>query len=305
MAFGIIRARNLSAGDLSSTDLHNARLYKTESEYPENIKPGGTHFTRYMLSREDDYLYAGESSLKKAIDYRLEQNNVKGIRKNSNLAIEYVCTINDKKAWDFYSFSGFVLNTKKWLEQRHGKNSVVCFSEHEDETNPHVHFIVVPLKEKEVHWKNAKSAGKRKEVRLNTREFTGGRGKLRKLQEDYYKHLVKRYHYKDSQGETKSKLGVLVYRGILAEEQLKTYSRQTDYKIARLRALKEKEEDKVKELEIALKIAKETQNKLNNEIMLANKIKKRKEYNRNNWSKKGTSQNQEIFHQKKRKSKGI
>ena len=58
-------------------------------------------------------------------------------------------------------------------------------------------------------------------------------------------------------------------------------------------------------MEIALKIAKETQNKLSNEVMLANKIKKRKEYNRNKWSKKGTSQNQEIFHQKKRKNKGL
>ena len=68
---------------------------------------------------------------------------------------------------------------------------------------------------------------------------------------------------------------------------------------------KEKEKEKVKELEIALKIANETQKKLSNEVMLANKIKKRKEYNRNTWSKTGTSQNQELFHQKKRKNKGL
>ena len=49
MAFGIVRARNLSAGDISGTDKHNARRYLSEKEYPENIKIGGRNDYRDNL----------------------------------------------------------------------------------------------------------------------------------------------------------------------------------------------------------------------------------------------------------------
>lgn len=37
MAFGLIRVRNLSAGDIDSTDKHNARRYEKKEQYPENV----------------------------------------------------------------------------------------------------------------------------------------------------------------------------------------------------------------------------------------------------------------------------
>ena len=100
MAFGIIRARNLSAGDIAATDKHNARRYSSEKDYPININSNGTYEARYTTEIHENYLYKEDITLQEAIAIRLKQNHVKGIRKNSNVAIEYVCTINDKKAWD-------------------------------------------------------------------------------------------------------------------------------------------------------------------------------------------------------------
>ena len=60
MAFGLIRARNLSAADISSTDIHNARRYETKEQYPENVplEKRNDNFikTEYILENHEDYL---------------------------------------------------------------------------------------------------------------------------------------------------------------------------------------------------------------------------------------------------------
>ena len=296
MGFGLIRARNLSSGDISGTDKHNARRYSSEKEYPENIRFDGQNETLYQTEKHENYLGKEETCLQEVLDTRLKENNVKGIRKNSNLAIEYVCTINDKKAWEKYSFDGYVSNTKSWLENRHGENSVIATYKHLDESNPHVHFVVVPLETKDIKWKNKKSEGVRTETRLNTRKFTGGRDKLRGLQDDYFKHLSQRYGV----GED-NKFGVPLYRGTKSSQQFEKYSQQTDYKIGLLRNELENISDdllrKKKELEIAKKQA---EFKANQE-RFEKKSKRKKEYNRKNWMNKGTRDNPTIFHTEEKK----
>lgn len=298
MGFGIVRARNLSAGDISGTDKHNARRYSNEKEYPENINFNGKNETYYQTEKHEDYLNKDDITLQEALDIRLEKNNVKGIRKNSNLAIEYVCTINEKKAWENYSFSGYVSNTKTWLEEKHGKESIIATYMHQDETNPHVHFIVVPLETKEVKWKNKKSQGVRTETRLNTRKFTGGRDKLRALQDDYFKHLSETYGVGKN-----NKLGVPLYRGTLASEKFKKYSQQTDYKIGVLRNELENIKDNVLRKEKELEIAQKQSQLKEKEQKFEREERKTNEYNRKNWKNKGTKDNSTIFHTEKKKEK--
>jgi hypothetical protein len=158
MAFGLIRVRNLAAADIASTDKHNARRYASIEKYPDNVpmEKRNDDFinVKYESASNSEYLNKTETDLAQVIDERLKINQVKGIKSNSNLAIEYVIGINDLKAWDNYEFSGFVSNSKKWLEDRHGKNSVVAIYSHLDESNPHAHIIVVPIEKKIIKWKN-------------------------------------------------------------------------------------------------------------------------------------------------------
>lgn len=301
MAFGIIRARNLSAGDISSSDKHNARRYSSAEEYPENIKVGGKNNTIYLSEKSEDYLFKDDINLQEVLDIRLKENNVKGIKKNSNVAIEYVCSISDKSAWDKYSFEGFVSNTQKWLEERHGEGSVIASYDHQDESNPHVHFIVVPLIEKDVKWKNKNGEGKSKQVRLNTRPFTGGKEKLRALQDDYYNHLVERY----GAGEDNS-FGVPLYRGTLADSNFKKYSQATDHEIGALREELRKCDSEVQKIEKELEIARKQAEFVENERKYESEKKRRQESNKHKWKFKGTKDLPNIFHsetEKKEKPK--
>lgn len=309
MAFGLIRARNLSAGEISSTDKHNSRRYSSAEEYPDNIDQEKRHDSfinvDYISNNGSTYLGKNESSLKESIDKRLKDKNVKGIRKNSNLAIEYVVGINDKKAWDNYAFDGFVANTKQWLEERHGENSVVAVFKHLDESNPHAHIIVVPVQEKIVKWKNTKGEGEKKEARLNTRDYTGGRDKLRELQNDYFEHLTKRYNG----GE---KLGLKLYRGTLVENQTKEYIEKTNHEIGNLKAELEVQKNNIeKSGEIFKQIQIKNQELIEKEILLKREQDRRNSENKNLWKLKGTKDNKDIFHTKKedekspKKSKGL
>ena len=109
MAFGIVRVRNLSAGDIRSSEIHNAREYESLGlELPRNIDPekcrDGYH----------NHWVAGdtEKSLGQAIKDRIEEAGAK-IKTTSVMAIEYVVALTGgakEKAemWHNYSESGFL-----------------------------------------------------------------------------------------------------------------------------------------------------------------------------------------------------
>jgi hypothetical protein len=289
MAFGIIRARNLSMADLTNTDRHNARRYDSSENYPANINPDGQRWEVYHKPYEAD-LTRDEATLEEVIKARIEDKGVSGIKSNSNVAIEYVVTINDKKVWKNYYPSGFFSNTGQWLEEKHGRCSIVAKYEHYDESNPHAHFILVPIIEKNVKWKNSRGEGIKKEARLNTREFTGGRDKLRKLQDDFFEHLVDKY------GHT---LGVTFYRGTLVENQTKKYIQQTLPEIAELKSKIVGLNDEIEKSKVAIEIKEKEALKAKLEADLLEIEKGKLKYK--NWESKGTKDNPllSIFHTEK------
>jgi hypothetical protein len=297
MAFGICRIRTLHFADLQSTDIHNARRYDSEESYPQNIDPKREHSTIYYKG-VDDYYSPEQTDLDSIVRHRIESNNVKGIKSNGRVAIEYVLGISDVGAWENYSAEGYFQNCKQWLEKRHGEGSVVAYSRHEDESNPHAHFIVVPLITKDVKWKNSKGSGTRTETRSNVREFINGRDTLRQLQTDYHE-FAKRFE---------KKMGIELYRGTYAEFQTKEYSRSTDHEIGKIRAeldvLRTKKEKLIEYLQKQVELAKSlfTRKEIDIEIKNQEQQKKEDKYTKENWWKKGT-QSDKFFHDDKDKKK--
>ena len=183
MAFGIIRVKNLHIEDLAHTQKHNNREF-APNEFPDNIKKNGTY------SHDVNYESHSEKTIQDAVMERIE-----GIhrRKNSVVALEYVCAISEeamKKALDHYSILPILDFFRRFVEDKHGIENVVSFSYHEDESNPHIHVVVVPLAEKITKWKNAKGHGEKAEKRLCATDFTGDKEKLRQLQTDYFNYIT-------------------------------------------------------------------------------------------------------------------
>ena len=109
--------------------------------------------------------------------------------------------------------------------KKHGQDNIVSTAFHFDESNPHAHIIVTPILEKTKKWKNRHGSGEKKVYTLSARDFTGGKEKLRQLQQDFYE-FVKGFG---------NRIGKVFYRGTLAEHQKHKYVQQTDHRIGELR----------------------------------------------------------------------
>lgn len=230
MAYGLIRVRNLSMGEVGGTEIHNFRQYEEKGiDRPENIDPtkdyfGNTHSK--LIDANGEEVEASEG-LTDAVREKLEALGITP-RKNAVVALEYVVGASpDLFARDKgdYSPQTFLDQAAKWVAERHGLENVLSVSYHFDESNPHAHVVVLPITEKTVKWKNQNGSGERTEKRLCARDFTGGPKKLEALQDDYYQ-FCKGFDRK----------GVTFYRGTKAADQLKHYTKQTNHELGQIRA---------------------------------------------------------------------
>ena len=94
-------------------------------------------------------------------------------RKDAVLCIEHLITASPEwDGWGTEKETAFFEQSKKWLENKYGKNNVVSTTIHRDETTPHLVAYVVPVDEET--------------GRLNAKKFIGGsRHTLSQMQTDF------------------------------------------------------------------------------------------------------------------------
>jgi len=269
MSYGIIRVRNLHMCDLQKTHQHNERKYVDEKLDLPNIDESKTH-----LNISD---YTG-ANLYDAVNEKLK--DVK-IRRDSVVALEYVCTLSPEVMTELdktTSIQAVLSDLKLFIINKHGEDNMVNVSYHFDESNPHIHAIVVPIVEKEVKWKNRNGEGVKIEKRLCARDYTGNKELLRQLQTDFHNFITCDSTYLGSKLNSK---GIELKRGVDARERRaggKYYSRMTNYIIAEhLKRLEELNED-VKLNRISKEQYQEKSKEVNNIINdISNNMEKKKE----------------------------
>ena len=192
MGYAILRIRKIStAGQISEMQRHNYRLKNVW-----NMDPQLTHVNK-------TYSKYGSNDLKQDIDFHINQKVVKQ-RKNSVKAIEHLITfspefskldkrdLGDGKCILFGNvrqIESFFRDSKRWLEFRYGKDNLVHYIIHYDEKTPHMHAYVVPIKKKQVNWKNRNGQGTRSTVLLCARDYFGGKEKMREMQDSFHKSV--------------------------------------------------------------------------------------------------------------------
>lgn len=220
MAYAQIRIRRISMSDIDSTEKHNARHYAID-EYPENIDPKKSVLNRIEFNQED----WKKRSLKEIILQREIEIGIKAIKSNSTHALEVVLSVSEKVFFEKYESSGYMMNEWKWLEEKFGEDNVLAAYIHKDESKIHVHYIVLPVKEKDVKYKNRYGEGVRKEWRLAASDYVDGKEKMEEWQQIYFEHCRDRYgHIME------------FWRGTKAEEQKRKYTQETDHILGKIRS---------------------------------------------------------------------
>ena len=175
--YAIIRAeKHTSNASISGMEKHIDRTMLVPNANPELA-----HYNKMHIGSDGGSV--------EFIDKRINQlknDHNQRITKASVKAIEYMMTASPEafgatvtkdnkimapklkgKRW-----TEFIRNSKKFLIDKHGKENIVKFTIHMDETTPHIHAMVVPVT---------------RDNRLSAKEFLGGTEKLRQLQTDFAK----------------------------------------------------------------------------------------------------------------------
>jgi heme oxygenase len=175
MAYAIMRiAKIKTRGKMSSTYRHNERLRETPNADPSKSENN----TLIIGNQKESYLQAFD---------RITEG-VK-IRANAVLGLEVFLSAspNTEIFRDQEKFNDWIRSSVNWLQETFGKENVVQLHGHMDESTPHLHAFIVPMKD-----------GK-----LNSKHFIGGhRDRLIQLQTEYAKSVE---HLKLDRGILKSK----------------------------------------------------------------------------------------------------
>jgi hypothetical protein len=171
MGFAILRTAKLSSGgNIGGLNAHLTRTMDVPNADPDlsvyNSRP------------------IGSADLWGDVQRRIEESGAK-VRKNAVLAVEHLITASPevfgykvretKGKKELYgnvnAWKEFETSAQKWLFERYGRENVVNFTVHKDESTPHIHAVIVPIMD-----------GK-----LNCRGYLGGREKMSEMQTSFAK----------------------------------------------------------------------------------------------------------------------
>lgn len=156
--FAILRTAKLkSFGNVGGSLSHTYRTRETTNADPNR-------------SDDNEHSHTGPAEVMQALRDRLPDK----YRKDAVIGLEYF--VGASPQW----FDGktreqqdtYFHESIEWLKQRHGKENVVGWSIHRDETSPHLVAYVVPISDRGT---------------LNAKQWTGGAAALSKMQTDFAK----------------------------------------------------------------------------------------------------------------------
>jgi len=154
--YAILRTKKLkSLGNVAGSLSHTYRTRETP-----NADPG--------RAEQNVHSHANPNEVMRALREKLPEKR----RKDAVIALEYF--VGASPGWfenkTREQQDAYFRDALDWISERHGKENVIGWSIHRDESTPHLVVYVVPLDEK----------GK-----LNAKKWTGGRAAMSKMQTDF------------------------------------------------------------------------------------------------------------------------
>ncbi|KIS05703.1 MobV family relaxase [Streptococcus equi] len=184
MSYVVARMEKYKSNQLSGIYNHNERVFKNHSN--KDIDPGRSHLNYELTNRDKTQTYH------KQIKEHINENRIssRGVRKDAVLCNEWVIT-SDKtffESLDQEQTKKFFESAKNYFAEKYGEANIAYASVHLDESTPHMHLGIVPMK-------NGK---------LSSKALFGNREKLREIQDELPKYLNEQ-GYNLQRGEVDSK----------------------------------------------------------------------------------------------------
>lgn len=143
MSYIVARMEKMKVGNLGGAYRHNERIFKNHSN--KDIDSNRSHLNYELTDRDRSVSY--EKQIKNYVNET--KISKRAIRKDAVLCDEWVIT-SDKKFFEDLNqeqVQEFFETAKKYFEEQYGKQNIAYASVHLDESTPHMHMGVVPMKD--------------------------------------------------------------------------------------------------------------------------------------------------------------
>ena len=139
MAFAVVHMQKIKAGAIRGIQSHVNR------EHPPKTNPDideSRSSENYTLLHSDNFTRAIKGIVS---EYAPE---TKTVRKDAVLLCNFIVTSDEQtmKSMTAYQQRKFFEESKEWFCRRYGEENVVFSEVHMDETTPHMHLGIVPIK---------------------------------------------------------------------------------------------------------------------------------------------------------------
>ena len=181
--YAILRFAKYKGPEIGHIESHNERTKEKYASNPD-IDTTRSHLNFHLVTPERKYRAESEKQIAKA-GCRTRSDSVRVVEALVTASPEF---FNGKKRSEVRAYFTEAL---EFIKQNQNPDTIISAVVHMDEKTPHMHLCFVPLTE---------------DKRLNAKEIVGNKKKLTWWQDEFWKHMVKKYPDLE-RGESASETG--------------------------------------------------------------------------------------------------
>ena len=181
--YAILRFAKYKGPEIGHIESHNERTKEKYASNPD-IDTSRSHLNFHLVSPERKYRAEAEKQIAEA-GCRTRSNSVRVVEALVTASPEF---FKGKKKAEVRAYFNEALD---FMQKHQSKDTIISAVVHMDEKTPHMHLCFVPLTE---------------DKRLSAKEIVGNKKKLTWWQDEFWKHMVKKYPDLE-RGESASETG--------------------------------------------------------------------------------------------------
>ena len=181
--YAILRFAKYKGPEIGHIESHNERTKEKYASNPD-IDTSRSHLNFHLVSPERKYRAEAEKQIAEA-GCRTRSNSVRVVEVLVTASPEF---FKGKKKAEVRAYFNEALD---FMQKHQSKDTIISAVVHMDEKTPHMHLCFVPLTE---------------DKRLSAKEIVGNKKKLTWWQDEFWKHMVKKYPDLE-RGESASETG--------------------------------------------------------------------------------------------------
>ena len=181
--YAILRFAKYKGPEIGNIEAHNERAKEKYASNPD-VDTARSHLNFHLVTPERKYRVESEKQIAEA-GCRTRSDSVRVVEALVTASPEFFKGKKKSEVKDYFT------EALDFIQKYQSKDTIISAVVHMDEKTPHMHLCFVPLTE---------------DKRLSAKEIVGNRKKLTWWQDEFWKHMVKKYPDLE-RGESASETG--------------------------------------------------------------------------------------------------